>query len=79
MITADGRPLEVRYRELRSPRELRDGDQVILDELVMHVTAVLEPMETGHDSTLLCRPRRGRVGLSADARASTELNRLPAR
>jgi hypothetical protein len=55
LITDDGPPLEIRYRELQSPRELRDGDRVLLDELVMRVRAVLEPTDDGHDAVLICR------------------------
>jgi len=54
MITADGPPLEIRYRELHSPRELRDGDEVILDELVMQVRTVIDASEDGYDATLIC-------------------------
>jgi len=56
LIPSDGQPLEIRYRELTSPRELRDGDQVILDDLRLRVRAVLDPSDADHDGTLVCRP-----------------------
>lgn len=52
-----GQPLDdIRYRELRSARELRDGDQVFLDELLMRVRAVLSPNDNQHDGLLICGP-----------------------
>ena len=47
---------DIRYRELRSARELRDGDQVFLDELLMRVRAVLSPNDNQHDGLLICGP-----------------------
>jgi len=56
LIPSDGPPLEIRYRELRSARELRDGDRVLLDDLRLCVRAVLDPTDAEHDATLVCRP-----------------------
>jgi hypothetical protein len=56
VIPADGPPLEIRYRDLSSVREFRDGDRVLLDELAVRVRAVLAPTDDEHDAVLVCRP-----------------------
>ena len=53
-IASDRKPL--RYSELSSARELRDGDRILVDELSMRVRAVLSPPSDEHDRLLICRP-----------------------
>jgi hypothetical protein len=54
LIASNGPPLEIRYRELQSARKLRDGDRIVLDELMMRVRNVLSSTDAEHDAVLIC-------------------------
>lgn len=59
LIASDGPPLEITYRELHSARELREGDEIFLDERPVTVQSVLSPNDARHDAEIICRPAYG--------------------
>jgi hypothetical protein len=45
------------HRQLESERRLAEGDEIVLDELVMRVASVIEGRTPdGHDATVICAP-----------------------